>query len=371
MKIWINAGELSGDIQASEVLKELKIIMPDLDVVGMGGENLEKAGMKLLFHIKELSVMGLMEVILVLPKIIKLLIRIYKKLKEEKPDLIILTDAPDFNFMVARFAKKLNIPVYYFIPPKVWAWRTYRVKFLKKYVRKIYSILPFELDFYKKHGVNVDYVGNPLVKLVNFPEISDIEPVENKIGLMPGSRKREIEYLLPEFCLCAEKLSEKNPNLEFHLIKAPNISIELINKYWNSKLDLKIVEPENRYAFMRTCKCLIMASGTASLESGLAKIPSVVCYKVNALTSFFGHILIKVKWASLTNLIMNREVFPECIQENFQVEKIVYHVNNWLENPIEYQKIVKDCEILQDKCGNFESAKSVAQNIKEELENLY
>ncbi len=370
MKIWINTGELSADLQSAEFLKEFKLIMPQAEVVGMGGEHLKNAGMALRYHIKDLSVMGISEVFRFLPKIISLLRKIRKSLEEEKPDLVLLVDCPDFNFFVARMAKKLNIPVAYFIPPKVWAWRTSRIKFLKQNIIKIYSILPFELEFYQKHGISVEYVGNPLVKLVNYPEISQITPIDGKIGLMPGSRKKEIENLLPEFMLCAEILKKKHKNLQFYLIKAPNITDDYIKQFWKSNIPLNIVSPENKYAFMRGCQFLLAASGTATLESALAGVPTMVCYKVNPASYWLGKKLIKVPYISLTNLIMQKSVFPEYIQDDAGGENLAYQADLWLENPSLLENIKSECFELRERCGQARSAKLMAEDVKELLLNL-
>ncbi len=367
MKIWINTGELSADVQSAAVLTELKKIQPNLEAVGMGGDNLEKAGMRCLHRIEELSVMGLGEVIRVLPKIFMLLRRIRKNLELEKPDAVLLTDAPDFNFFVARMAKKLNIPVYYFIPPKVWAWRKKRINFLKSNIKKIFSILPFEQEFYEENNIAVEYVGNPLVSLVNYDRISEIKPSNHKIGLMPGSRKKEIESLLPQFAKCAEILQQTHPKLEFHLIKAPHFSDDYIKKFWPTNVKLHIEHPENRYAFMRTCPFLLAASGTATLESALAGVPTIVCYIVSPMTAFVAKKVLKIKYVSLANLIVNKELFPECLQENATPENISKIAQEWLNNPSILEQKRDECEHLRELCGDDQGAKRMANSLIRDL----
>ena len=191
--IWINAGELSGDMQAAALLTALREREPELAAIGMGGPNLARAGQKNLFRVESLSVMGIMEVLTALPRALHMLSRIKKEMARLRPDAVVLVDAPEFNFRVAKIAHGLGIPVYYFIPPKIWAWRTGRVRFLQRYVKRLFCILPFEPAFYAKHGVQVDYIGNPLVDMVNWPELKKIEPIKGRIGLMPGSRRKEVE----------------------------------------------------------------------------------------------------------------------------------------------------------------------------------
>lgn len=182
--IWINAGELSGDMQAAALLSALHKKAPALKAVGMGGPHLAAAGQANLFRTDELSVMGVAEVLTAIPRALRLLHNIRTQLTLLRPDAVVLVDAPEFNFRVAAIASKLGIPVYYFIPPKVWAWRTGRVRFLRQHVRRLFCILPFETAFYRQHGLAVDYVGNPLVDMVNWPSIRDTEPVPGRIGLM-------------------------------------------------------------------------------------------------------------------------------------------------------------------------------------------
>ena len=195
--IWINAGELSGDMQAAALLSALREREPDLRATGMGGPNLARAGQKNLFRVEALSVMGIAEVLTALPRALRMLARIKEELAALRPDAVVLVDAPEFNFRVAKTAHGLGIPVYYFIPPKIWAWRTGRVRFLHRHVRRLFCILPFEPDFYARYGVAVDYVGNPLVDMVQWPELETLSPVSGRIGLMPGSRRKEVEASCP------------------------------------------------------------------------------------------------------------------------------------------------------------------------------
>ena len=364
MKIWISAGELSGDIQGAELLRALRTASETrgmtLEAVGMGGAHLELAGQRNILRMEELSVMGLVEVLASLPRIPGMLKRVRQALAEERPDAVLLVDAPEFNFRVAKAAGALNIPVYYFIPPKVWAWRTGRVAFLKKHVRSIFSILPFEMDFYRAHGIEVEYVGNPLVDLVNYDHIRHIAPEAGRIGLMPGSRKKEVESLLPAFSAAADLLLREFPQVSFHCIRAPHFTEEYLRSFWPGAAPLHVVEPEGRYAFMRTCQCLLSASGTATLESGLAGVPTLVAYRLNPLSYALGRKVIKVKWISLTNLILGREAFPEHIQQDAAPAALAGRIRSWLREPEHFSRMAKDMEELREKCGGPGSAERAA-----------
>ncbi len=367
--LWINAGELSGDLQGGALLSALREYAPEdaLRVVGMGGDNLARAGQENLLRVEQLSVMGIVEVITSLPRIFGLLRRIRREMERIRPDAVLLIDAPEFNFRVAKIAHRLGIPVYYFIPPKVWAWRTGRVKFLKEHVRRIFSILPFEVDFYREHGMDVTYVGNPLVDLVDYESIRDVPPVQNRIGLMPGSRRKEVESLLPAFSGAAALLAERFPELEFHCIRASSFSEEYLRSLWKAPVPLVMHDGKDRYRLMRTFPCIMAASGTATLETGLAGVPTLVAYKVSPLSYQIALHVLKVKWISLTNLIMNRTVFPEHIEKDADPAPLAARMEEWLSRPEILEGIRRDLDELREKCGKPGSAKRAAEALWKEL----
>lgn len=364
--LWINVGELSGDIQAAALVRELRKFQPNIEIVGMGGENLAAAGQKNLFTIDQLSVMGILEVLTVLPRAIKLLSQIKKSLQEIRPRAVLLVDAPEFHFRIARAASKLGIPVYYFIPPKIWAWRSGRIAFLKKYIKRIFCILPFELEWYHQRGVNVDYVGNPLLERINLTELDKISPEEDRIGLMPGSRHKEVESLLPIFAQTAKILLKKHPHLSFHCLRAPNMTESKLRTLWKGDIPLIFDEPQERYLAMRKCQIILAASGTATLETGLLGIPTIVTYKVSYLSSLVGRLLIKVPWVSLTNLILNREVFPELLQERANPQELADSLEKYLDNGANC--VVKDLKELRKRCDSH--GRCAARDILQALEGL-
>ncbi len=366
-KIWINCGELSGDIQGAELVKALKENRADLEFVGMGGENLKNQGVRTLFHINELSVMGISEVIEALPRILCLLKRIKQALLQEKPDALLVIDAPDFNFRVIGMAKKLGIPVYYFIPPKVWAWRKYRLRFLKDNVKKIYSVLPFEVEFYRENNVEIQYIGNPLVQVVNADAYRHIEPVSARIALMPGSRKREISALLPVFSEMAENMARNNPDFAFYLIQAPQFSEEFLRSFWKSSVPLHFIPAEKRHAFLASCEMAVAASGTAVLETALLGVPTMVAYKVKPFSYMLGKFFVHVKYVSLPNLILGKELFPELLQNDANALNLAEIAKTWHYHKSVREEIRKGCLLIRKKLGDTKSAELFAQDFIKEL----
>ena len=365
--IWINAGELSGDMQGAALLQALQLLHPGLRAIGMGGPNLARAGQRNLLRVEELSVMGIAEVLTAIPRAVRMLGRIRAALERLRPDAVLLVDAPEFNFRVAKIAHSLNIPVYYFIPPKVWAWRTGRVSFLKRYIRRMFCILPFEPDFYARYGIAVDYVGNPLVDMVDWPHLEHFAPLPGCIGLMPGSRRKEVESLMPAFGETARKLLGQGRNLTFHCLRAPNMSEARLRKLWPSEIPIQFTDPDRRYLSMRTCECILAASGTAVLETALAGVPTIVTYRVSPLSALVGRHLIKVQWVSLPNLIMNREIFPELLQEAASPERMTEQLALWLDNPDRLKTIKTDLEELRRRCGKPGSARRAARGLLEAM----
>lgn len=360
-KIWINAGEISGDMHGAALLKALKKRLPDMRCIGMGGPALEAEGMKTIFRVEELSVMGFIEVFSKLPKVFSLLRGIKAALAHEKPDLLICIDAASFNFRVIKAARKLGIPVLYHISPKIWAWGSGRGHFIKKNVHRLISILPFEPEFYQRFGMQVDYVGNPLVDLVNLPALEHIKSVPGRIGLLPGSRRKEITSLMPRFAGAAkimrdalrvsqgqttndpaqdqnssrESAAAAMPELEFHCVAAPSVNPEQLRQLWEdnggSGIPLHLHGPEKRYELMRSCQMIIAASGTATLECALVGVPTLITYVVSSLTFFLGKTFVQVKYAGLPNLILDRELFPELLQEDCLPEPLAEAALRWID----------------------------------------
>ncbi|XPV75423.1 MAG: lipid-A-disaccharide synthase [Desulfovibrio sp.] len=371
LKIWINAGEASGDMHGALLVKALKDALPDACFTGMGGPAMEEQGVTLRYPMELISLVGLTEVIGGLPKIITLLDDIKRDLTLDKPDAIVLLDCPDFNFRVAKIAHKLGIPVYYYISPQIWAWRTGRVKFLQKYVRKVMCILPFEKDFYAQHGMEVDYVGHPLLDQVPIAELDTMKPKRRKIGLLPGSRNKEISTLMPIFAKTARELFYDEPLVSFSIIRAPGVSAERLREYWPQEIPVEFVGPEDRYQGMRSCEMLFAASGTVTLESALLGVPTVVGYQLSAVSFAVAQVVIKVDYASLPNLILDKEVFPELLQGHASVENFTAYAKKWLNDEEAINTVRNDLTALRTMVGEPGAPKRAAEIIINDLDKDY
>jgi lipid-A-disaccharide synthase len=368
--VWISAGEASGDIHAAALLSALREVEPALSALGMGGPALTKAGCDVRFPMRLISLVGLTEVLSGLPRILRLLGQVKRVLMEARPRAVILIDCPDFHFRVARIAKKLGIPVYYYVSPQVWAWRSGRVEFLRRFTRRVLCILPFEKDFYAARGMDVDYVGHPLMDQMPLVELDTMRPDPDLLGLLPGSRRKEITALLPEFAGAARLLRERLPNLKLALARAPGVDESFLRQFLPPELPVTIFPPEDRYRMMRQSRALLAASGTVTLEAALIGTPTVVAYKLSALSFAIGKAVVQVKWASLPNLIMGREIFPELLQEKAKAGLLAERVRPWLAEDIALAAARSDLAGLRAKVGGPGAAHRAAAIILDDLRTL-
>ncbi len=335
--VMLIAGEASGDMHGAKVVKALKK-KTDLKFVGIGSKALRKEGVQIVMDSHELSVVGITEVFSKLPHILRGIKTAKRTICRFKPDLLILIDFPDFNLFIAGIAKRMGIPVLYYISPQVWAWRSGRVKKIRRLVDHMAVILPFEADFYRKHSVSVTFVGHPLLDNVrplsqaNFEKNISGPPV---LGLLPGSRDKEVLNLLPIMLDAVTRLKVHFPDLKVLVSLASSLDRsfveEIIEKYQGS-LKVELVEGGASNTFNQSA-VLVAASGTVTLEAALAGIPMVIVYRVSPLSYRLGKALIRVKYISLVNLIARRELLPELIQEKASSENIFSAVKNMLDNP--------------------------------------
>ena len=361
--IWISALETSADLHGQKLISALKTLGGNIKFVGIGGINMSKEGMSRVYSSEEFAVMGLFEVLDHIPKILKCYRQIEDIFKTGKIKCAILIDAPDFHFRVAKIAFKYNIPVYYYISPQVWAWRQGRIKFLKKYVKKLLCIFPFEKGFFRQNGLKVEYVGNPLMEYLDFDFLDNLKKTDNSLILMPGSREKEVRKIFPIMAKASEIILSKIPNIKLKIVVAPGIEKEFFDNVLHGDINYNLVDFENRYIEMAKSKVAIVASGTASLECGLLRLPTVVGYKVSWPTYFIGRIFVKVNFISMTNIIMEKDIFPELIQGRFTPENVASHLIEWLKNPLLYEQIREELLKLRLKLGqkraSFEAAKII------------
>ena len=348
----IVAGEDSGDFHGANLVAALRQKLPQVRLSGIGGQKMEKAGVELIFPSAQLAVVGITEVLRRLPDILAGRKSIRKHLRETQPDLLILIDFPDFNLhLVAPYARKLKIPIIYYISPQVWAWRQGRVAAINKLVEKILVILPFEEEFYRRHEVAVEYVGHPLLdEFKNFRCLPYSK--RSYIALIPGSRSGEIKRLLPLMLTAARLYARDKPDCQFIIPIAPSIGINMIQKMLPTAFlkQITLVRQPLAKALQKVSFALV-TSGTATLETALAEVPMVVIYKVNQLSYELGKRLISVPYISLVNLIAEKQIVPELIQHEALPEKIAAQMRSLLDSPDTYLKTCHELRDLKTKLG--------------------
>jgi lipid-A-disaccharide synthase len=359
LRIMIVAGEASGDMHGAKLVAAMREQAPDLAICGIGGPALAKQGVEILYDSARLAVVGIVEVISHFRFIREAMHALEKRLREQPPSLLILIDYPDFNLILARKAKRLGIPVFYYISPQVWAWRSGRVKTIKARADRLAVILPFEKEFYKKRGMAVDFVGHPLMDTVHatqtrtdFLHSLGLAPESTVIGILPGSRKREIAGMLPVFLAAAKQMRERMAEPVFLLPLAPTLSEDdlLANGLAEAGVEVRVIR-ENRYDLMGACDAVMAASGTVSLELAILNVPMVISYRVSPLTYFLGRRLIKVQYASLVNLVAGREVVPELLQDEAVPEKIADATLLLLENQAERTRMLAGLAEVRERLG--------------------
>lgn len=368
--IWFSVGEASGDLHGAELMKALRQADPGVSFTGMGGPAMEAEGLRPRHSMREISLVGITEILGGLPRILKLLRVIRGELEAIRPRAIILVDCPEFNFRIARIARKLGIPVYYYISPQIWAWRSGRAEFLREFVRKVICILPFERDFYAKYGMDVDYVGHPLMDVLPLDRLDAAQPDENRVGLLPGSRTKEVSSLLPVFADTARLLAADHPGLEYVLVRAPGMDESLLRSLWPDDIPVSFVSPDDRYETFRSCKFILAASGTVTLETALIGTPVLVAYKVSPLSELIGRLLVNVEFISLPNLILGREIYPEFIGKKASPENLARTARDWLDDPEAYREVKDGLNVLRTMVGDPGAPLRAARIILDDLEKL-
>jgi len=320
--VMIVAGEASGDHHAARLVEEARRLRPELRFFGIGGEEMRQAGVDTWVDSREMAVVGLFEVLAHFPTIYGALRRLRRGLHEHRPDLLILVDYPDFNLRLAKTAKRLGVPVLYYISPQIWAWRSERVHMIRRRVDKMAVVFPFEVPFYERAGVPVRFVGHPLVERVESPlsraealRSFGLDPARPCLGLFPGSRRSEIKRLLPLLLNAAADLRRRHPELQLLLPRASTLDAELLQPAIDAS-GLNITVVANRpHDVMRACDTVITASGTVTLELALLEVPMVVVYRINPFSYHIMRRMIRVDHIALCNIVAGERVVPELIQE--------------------------------------------------------
>jgi lipid-A-disaccharide synthase len=373
MKYYIIAGEASGDLHGSNLIKQLRAVDSLASIRCWGGDLMQQAGGELVKHYRELAFMGFTEVIKNLGTIFRNLRFAKKDVLQFHPDVLILIDYPGFNLRMAKWAKENGLKVVYYISPQVWAWKENRVNSIRKFVDKMLVILPFENEFYNKWDYKVEYIGHPLVEVVdealnhqpaNPLEISPINQ-HNVIALLPGSREQEVSKKLPVMLAASTAF----PDYHFIVAKAPSLPDQFYDQYLQSFPQVRSIR-NRTYQLLMQAKAALVTSGTATLETALFGVPQVVCYKGSPVSYQIAKRLVKIKYISLVNLIMDKEVVKELIQDELTPKNAVKELKEILENPERKLQIQQDYAALKrllNKGGN--ASANAAKSIYAFLQN--
>ena len=362
MKYYIIAGEASGDLHGSNLVKELKRLDTRADIRCWGGDLMQAAGAVVVKHYKELAFMGFAEVVKNLPTIMRNLKFCRQDIQGYNPDVLVLIDYPGFNLRIAKWAKQQGYKVVYYISPQVWAWKESRVKGIRKIVDRMLVILPFEEEYFaNRWNYKVIFVGHPLLEAVSSflsqPPVQEFSPKE-VIALLPGSRKQEIEKKLPLML----QVSTVFPKYQFIVAKASSLDDSFYQQFLNSFPHVQSIRNQT-YELLSQATAALVTSGTATLETALFEVPQVVCYKGSAISYHIARRLVKIKYISLVNLIMDREVVKELIQDELTKDNIVVELRRILFDMSAKEQILQDYQALKAMLQQEEAASTKAAEV--------
>ena len=375
----IVAGEPSGDLHASHVAHRLKALCPDITLFGMGGDRMEEASVNLDFHIRDSAVMGFADVVTVLPMFLRKRAHLKRRIRKERPDVLLLVDFAEFNMPLAKYAKNCGVSVVYYIPPKAWAWRSGRAQKLAKWANVVAAIFPFEAEFYRNAGANAEFVGHPLVDFAHTPltmgearkvlNLGGMEHTQEQdslvIGLMPGSRRSEIQHILPVMLEAAANIAKVYPNAQWILPLAPGISRDLIAKCQAELSNIevppvKIVE-HLTYPVMRASTLLLVTSGTATLEAACIGTPMIILFRTSSFNWRIIRSLSPLNRSGLPNLIAGHDIVPELLQTDLTPKALTELALNFLENPEKRETQQQALQAVYAQLGTSGAAERTAE----------
>jgi len=362
------AGEASGDLHGSNLVRALKRLDPEINFWGIGGDKMEDAGVNILKSSSDMAVVGLTEAFTRLYTIIRTHQKLKYVLKTFHPELLILLDYPGFNINLARSAKRYKVPVLYYISPQVWAWRRGRVQKIARRVNRMAVILPFEKDFYRDSDLEVEYVGHPLLdciphgldrdKILMDTELKDANPI---VGLLPGSRDEEVRNLLPPMVKAAEILSARYPNLKCVLPLASTISRDFVQSIIKESSVKITISQESIYKTLMICDLVLVASGTATLEAAIMEVPMIIVYRVSLISFWVAKMILKVPYIGLVNLVAGEEVVPELIQNEVTPQRLVDEAIPILESEHKKQEMVRKLRMVKERLGEGGASEKTAR----------
>jgi lipid-A-disaccharide synthase len=365
MKYYIIAGEASGDLHGSNLIKEIKKLDPAASIKAWGGDLMQQAGASLVKHYRDLAFMGFLEVIKNLPTILQNIRFCKQDIDAWQPDVLVLVDYPGFNLRIAEWAKKQGFRVVYYIAPQVWAWKENRVKKMKLCIDKLFCILPFEKEYFKnKWDWDVTYVGHPLLQVIESFKSNTPLATNNKkvIALLPGSRQQEIVKMLPIML----SVTPHFPDYTFMVAQAPGQDAPFYNRFLMGYANVALVK-NSTYDLLSVADAALVTSGTATLETALFKVPEVVCYKTSKFSYQIAKWLVKIKFISLVNLIMDKEIVQEIIQEKLTEQHLTAALRNITENEANRKEVMENYQSLHAllAAGGGDASAKVAREIME------
>ena len=369
-RIMIVAGEPSGDMHAAHLIKEIVKLVPGVEIFGIGGNSMRAASMYAHFDICDMAVVGFFEVFVHLSKIVKIFYKTVRILKEKRPDKLILVDYPDFNIRLGIKAKSMGIPVYYFISPQIWAWRSWRIRKIAQFVDRMMVILPFEAEIYEKAEIPVCFVGHPLLDVVSDTKerkdvlrllgLSDVHPI---VLLMPGSRKSEIKRNFPPMLDAAKRLIRNFPSAQFVVPTTPTVDRGLYEEFVeNVTVPIFLVSNKDFLPLM-VADIAVVTSGTSTLETAFFGIPSVIIYKMLSLTYWLGKLLVNVQHIGMINIIAGERIVPELLQKDATGETIYTELFRILSSRKEQKRMKKKLGDAISKLGRPGASKKAAELI--------
>ncbi len=380
-KVLIIAGEASGDLHGANLVREVKKHHPSVAFFGVGSCLMKEAGVELLADASEISVVGATEVLTHLRPICRVFNRLKRFLYEDRPDLLILIDFPDFNILLGKQARKFGIQVLYYISPQVWAWRRGRIKKIARLVKAMIVVFPFEVELYKHAGVDVRFVGHPLTDTVqsryNQAEAKaqfGLDLKKRTVALLPGSRSKEIARMLPDMLRASEILLRRFPDIQFILPVAPTLSRELISSFIRQHPVPVTVTEGRAYDVLRASDVALVTSGTATLETALMAVPMVIVYRLSTLSYFIARMIIDVDHIGLVNIVAGKRVVPELVQREATPENMADGVTKLISDPAYYGQVKTELTGVRSQLGeqgaNARVASVALEFIKDDLRGI-
>jgi lipid-A-disaccharide synthase len=362
------AGETSGDMYGAEVALSLLQRFPDAHIYGLGGQRMRAAGVQMEGDISDTAVVGPFETITYFGALYRVFRRLADRIEIEPPNAAILIDFPDFNLRLAKRLKDAQVPVIYYVSPQVWAWRQGRIEQIRQLVTKMLVIFPFEEDIYKKAGVDVEFVGHPLRDSVQpdkskeeFCDKYHLDSGRPIIAMLPGSRRKEIRYILPTLCKAADRILSEKPGTQFVLPLAPGLDRRVVERLLDER-PITVVINET-YNAVRYARAAIVASGTATLETALLGTPEVIVYRISEATWFLGKFLLKVRLFGIVNIILGEEVVPELFQDKFTPEAVSKITIRLMDDVWTQSRIRGNYELLRRRLGGGKVAEKVVEAV--------